>query len=337
VLAGTDRCRQLVCRHVGGGPSRLALALIAILALALVGPASAPAKTRQHPHAPYAIGAKTVTFVDTSRPTARNGTYPGAPSRTLSTLLLYPAKGDPAGPVVQNATPLREGRGHRFPLIVFSHGFTASGPAYQPVLEQFVRQGYVIAAPTFPLSNGNAPGGPALGDYVNQPADVSFVLTRTLRLARGHHFLAKSVDRRDIGVMGHSLGAITTLGVATNSCCLDRRIDAAAVWSGIELPFGTGTYFTKPTPPIMLVHGDADGTVPYAGGTGAYNQARPPKVLLTLLGGPHVFFRPPWIDPFVRTTTDFLDGYLKHRHGALRRLATDGTVPAATTIRLQLR
>jgi dienelactone hydrolase len=325
-------------RGVGGRAVRLALALVAAAVLALAGAASAPAKARQqHAHAPYAIGTRTLTFVDTSRPTAPNGSYAGAPSRTLPTLILYPTKGDPTKAPVANAAPLREDRRHRFPLIVFSHGLGASGPVYAPVLEQFVRQGYVIAAPTFPLSNGSAPGGADLGDYVNQPADVSFVLTRTLRLARGHGFLAKTVDRHEIGVMGHSLGAITTFGVATNSCCLDRRIDAAAEWSGIELPFGSGTFFTKPTPPLLLVHGNADGTVPYAGSTSAYNQAPPPKVLLTLLGGPHVFFTSPWFNPFVKTTTDFLNGYLKHRRSALRRLASDGTVAGATSIQLKLR
>jgi predicted dienelactone hydrolase len=322
---------------VGGTrPARLRpLALIAALALALVAPASAPAK--KAPRAPFGVGMRSVTFVDTSRPTQPNGSFPGAPSRTLSTLLLYPTNGDPTAPAVENAPPLRTGARHRFPLIVFSHGFGASGPAYRPVLEPFVRAGYVIAAPTFPLSSGGAPGGSQLGDYPNQPGDVSFVLTRTLRLARRHGFLAKTVDRHEIGVMGHSLGAITTLGVAANSCCLDRRIDAAAEWSGIELPFGSGTFFTKRTPPFLFVHGDADGTVPYGGSTSAYAQAPAPKVLLTLLGGPHVFFRPPWFDPFLRTTTDFLDGYLKHRHRALRRLATDGSVPGATSITLQLR
>lgn len=35
--------------------------------------------------------------------------------------------------------------------------------------------GHVVAAPTFPLSNGTAPGGPKLVDYVDQPAGVSFI------------------------------------------------------------------------------------------------------------------------------------------------------------------
>jgi dienelactone hydrolase len=314
---------------------RTALALAAALTLALVGPAAAPASKAAKP--PFGVGMRTVTFVDTSRPTQPNGSFPGAPSRTLRTLLLYPTKGDPSGPAVENAPPLRTGPRHRFSLIVFSHGFGASGPAYRPVLEPFVRAGYVIAAPTFPLSSGGAPGGSRLGDYVNQPGDVSFVLTSTLRLARHHGFLAKTVDRHEIGAMGHSLGAITTLGVAANSCCRDRRIDAAAEWSGIELPFLGGLFFATRTPPFMFTHGSADGTVPYVASMLAYGDAPPPKVLLTLLGAPHVFFRPPWFNPFVRTTTDFLDAYLKHRRAARRRLAADGSVQGVSSVSLQLR
>ena len=188
---------------------------------------------------------RSYTFVDRSRPTSANGTYPGAPSRTLPTLLLYPAVGDPNGPAVKDARPIRHGRG--FPLIVFSHGFTASGPAYAFLLEMFVREGYVIAAPTFPLSSGGAPGGPKLLDYVNQPADVSFVITQVLGLARHDPSLRRTIDRRHIGAFGHSLGAITTLGVATNSCCVDRRISAAVSFSGIELPFPEEP--TSPRPP----------------------------------------------------------------------------------------
>src|SRR5207248_3269789 len=121
--------------------------------------------------------------------------------------------------------------------------------------------GYVVAAPTFPLSNGNAPGGPNASDYVNQPADVSFVITRLLALDDDAP-LRREIDGKRIGVSGHSLGAITTLGVAANSAVQDRRIDAAVPISGLELPFGSGSFFSTPTPPLLLVHGTADGTVP---------------------------------------------------------------------------
>ena len=302
------------------------------LALGAPGATAAPATSAhlKHQSGPYAVGVRSYTFVDKTRPTARNNTYPGAPTRTLPTALYYPAKGDPTAAAVENARPVRRGRG--FPLIVFSHGFGATGPAYRIVLERFVREGYVVAAPTFPLSSGGAPGGARLGDYVNQPADVSFVVTRVLRLARrSANGLRRTIDGRHIGAAGHSLGAITTLGVAGNSCCLDRRIDAAVAWSGVQLPY-PGTFFSVPTPPLMLVHGTSDRTVPFAGSVAAYNAAPAPKALVTLVGGPHTFFLAPWYDPAVHSTTDFFDGFLKHERGAFRRLASDANVPGVASL-----
>ncbi len=313
------------------------LVACAIVVSASVLPASATARTRAVHNsrpAPYLVGMRSYTFVDASRPTAANGSFPGAPTRTLRTLLLYPAVGDPNGPAVANAKPIRRRDG--FPLIVFSHGFGASGPAYEFLLEQFVREGYVIAAPTFPLSSAGAPGGSDGGDYINQPGDVSFVLTSVLKVARMDPSLRRTIDRHDVGAFGHSLGAITTLGVATNSCCVDHRIRAAVSFSGIELPFPGGSFFATATPPLMLVHGDADGTVPYVGSVSAYGQAPAPKAFLTLHGAGHVPFRAPWLDPAVRSITDFLDGFLKHDHHALRRLASDGNVPGVASLQEDL-
>ncbi len=323
---------------------RIAIAIAAGALLACSGPGAAGASPRPvHPTgtgkpqgAPFAVGRRDYTFVDTSRPTSPNGSYPGAPSRTLKTMVLYPAEGDPAGPITADAKPIHRRRGHRFPLIVFSHGYLASGPAYAFLLARFVSRGYVVAAPTFPLSSGGAPGGPKGGDYVNQPADVSFVLTRVLRLARQGHGLRRTIDRGDIGAAGHSLGAITTLGVAANSCCLDRRIDAASEWSGALLPFPPGSLFPEATRPFLFVHGESDGTLPYGGSAAGYAQAPAPKAFLTLEDAPHVFFFDPWLEPFVGTTADFFDGFLKGKRRALRRMATDGNVPGVASLQADL-
>ena len=147
---------------------------------------------------------------------------------------------------------------------------------------------------------------------------------------------AGPIDRHDIGVAGHSLGAITTLGVAANSCCLDRRIDAASEWSGALLPFPGGSFFSEPTPPFLFVHGEADGTLAYSGSAAGYAQAPAPKAFLTVEDGPHVFFYGHWLEPFVNTTTDFFDGFLKRKRRALRRMATDGNVPGATSLQQDL-
>jgi pimeloyl-ACP methyl ester carboxylesterase len=286
--------------------------------------------------APYAVGLRSYTFVDTSRPTPPNGSYPGASSRTLPTLLVYPAEGDPAGPAVESAPPIEQGKS--FPLLVFSHGFGGNSMSRLVELnEPLVREGFVVAAPTFPLSSVGAPGGPTQADDANQPGDVSFVITQVLALARDDRTLGKTIDRHEIGVFGNSLGGTTTLGVATNSCCLDPRIDAAvSLWGGCCFPFPGGSYFSEPTPPLMLVHGTADQRVPYALSAFAYAQAPSPKAFLTLEGAPHNPFLSPWYDPTIRSVTDFLDGFLDHDPQAIRRLAGDGEVAGVASLQEDL-
>ena len=118
-------------------------------------------------------------------------------------------------------------------------------PPYRSALDLWVRRGYVVVAPTFPLSSGTAPGGPSLADYREQPPDVSFVISRVLRLAR-REGLGKTIDRRSIGVAGHSLGAVTSLALVANGCCRDRRVDAAVAWAPIRLAFA-GAWFAPRT------------------------------------------------------------------------------------------
>ena len=94
--------------------SGILLAVVAVLAAFFGGPASAK---------PYAVGERSYTFVDRSRSTPPNGSYAGASTRTLPTLVLYPA---------QKGKPVR--RRHGFPLIVFSHGIGATVPPYRSAL-----------------------------------------------------------------------------------------------------------------------------------------------------------------------------------------------------------
>ena len=309
-------------------PIVIILASITGLTTAGTAAAAGPVRsTRSHrtqdTDAVYAVGRTSLTFVDTTRPTDANNSYPGAPTRTLPVLVLYPAKGTP-GTVTDDATPSR--RHGPYPLFEFSHGFTANGPVYeQALLAQIASHGYVVVAPTFPLSSGGAPGGPKLTDYVNQPADVSFVISQMLRVSRRDGPLEGTVDRHEIAVGGHSLGAITTFGVTANDCCLDRRIDAAIPISGIELPFGTGAW-TYPELPRLYIHGDQDRTVPYAGSTNAFARASAPKFLLTLINGPHTPFLLAWKQPIIDTVVAFLDRYLKHDHRASRRMAAAGNI-----------
>jgi predicted dienelactone hydrolase len=283
---------------------------------------------------PFAVGERLLTFVDPSRPTAPNRGAPGKPDRTLETRVFYPAAGAAGGEPVVDAP--KRATGGPWPLVVFSHGFTANNNAYRNLIRWWAAAGYVVAAPTFPLSSRQAPGGPQLLDYRNQPADVSFVIDQLLRAsADASGPLAATIDVSRVGVAGHSLGGLTTFGVAFNDCCIDARVKVAIPMSGLELPFDAGSsYFPSgDDTPVLIIHGDADGTVPVAQGLHAFEQAHAPKYLLLLHGEDHVI---PFIGGrstpagslVIDASLDFLDRYLKGRKDGIARLraavATEG-------------
>jgi fermentation-respiration switch protein FrsA (DUF1100 family) len=310
--------------------------------------AAAPAKdgaTAVHDVATYAVGKAETTFVDTSRATAPNNSYPGDDTRTLLTTIYYPAKGTPAATAVDirptvDAPPLTASG--PYPLIVFSHGALARGVVYERQAAAWASAGYVVVAPDFPLSNTNAPGGASLtgavGDVENQPADDSFVIDQVLALNRDGSQgspLHQLVDPKRIGAAGHSNGAITTYGLVYTECCTDPRVKAAIAESGVAGIVDDAPYFQGKNTPLFILHGDDDPLVPYSAGQAAYDRAKAPKFFLTFLGADH-------INPFVGAaglqgtamldaTTDFWDRYLKGDRSALARMRKAATVPNETT------
>jgi dienelactone hydrolase len=273
----------------------------------------------------HAFGLLVEHLVDHSRSTPANGPDPAHSGRTLVTTVLFPAQGPATGRPVSGA--IADHAHGPYPLIVFAHGFGANVAGYLPLLEKWASAGFVVAAPLFPLTNSATPGGPDLSDYVHQPGDMSFVVTQMLhQSAAATGPLAGLVDPTEVGAAGHSLGGVTTLGLVANTCCLDRRIKAAVVMSGDPITFPAGTVDTAAAPPILLVHGNADPTVPYVSSIDVFNEAHPPKGLLTILGGNHESPVDPTGKAFgsvVRATTDFFDRYLRRDTAALGRLRHD--------------
>ena len=288
------------------------------------GPRHAPRKAAP----PFAVGVRVITFVDASR-TVR---YPGqGPQlRRLVTIVRYPVAGSPGHTDVPGAPPLRTAG--RFPLIIFGHGFAVTPGIYAPLLRYWARAGYVVAAPIFPLGNANAPGGPNESDLVNQPRDMSFVITSML--AAGGPF-AGLIDSRRIAVSGQSDGGDTALTAAYHSGFRDRRIGAAVILSGQEIPGVSGYDFPAGSPPLLATQGLAD-TINLPSTTFAFFAAAPPpKYLLTLPGAPHL---PPYTEEqpqlgiVERVTVDFLNGYLKRMPGALARMAAAANVPGTARL-----
>ncbi len=312
----------------------VAVALSAVATPVPVAAASRPLVVPGRSEAVYRVGIRTETFVDTTRPTAPHNGVPGAPTRTLRTIVLYPTRSRSVPGPVPDAPPVRG----RFPLVVVVHG-ASTGPASNvPVLEQVAAAGYVVVMPKFPLTGEGTPGGPDPADYVNEPADVSFVIDALLGLTHDRHSVYQhTINGHRIAVLGLSLGGSAALALGYDTCCIDRRIDAVVSVSGAKafpgLPEFPGTYSYPPTP-LLLVRGAPpfDFAAPLS--APIFAEAHAPKFLLTVTNGVHV---PLLVNDAggrtsLRAVTAFFDRYLKSRHRALGVLLDQGQDPSIATL-----
>ena len=282
------------------------------------------------PVAAYGVGEIVVRYRDPTRRVhlAHGRTVP----RELTTLIRYPAAanasaGDQFGAAAA-AGP--------FPLIVFAHGFDSDPGPYAPLLRAWVQAGYVVAAPIFPRTNHHAPGGADEDDLVNQPADLSLVITRILAAgAAPTGILSGRVSPDEIAVAGHSDGGSTALAAAYNSRFFDSRIRAAIILAGAHITGVHGYTYPPPSPPLLAVMGTADTSNQPRYTLAFFRPARQPKYLLTLIRAAHeppYTYEQPQLGIVERTSTAFLDRYLQREPRAGARITADGDVSGISTI-----
>jgi len=191
----------------------------------------------------------------------------------------------------------------RFPLIIFSHGLGGCGTQSLFLTEALARQGYVVAAPDHADArcrvngsggNSSAWDEPSVFDptswtaatYANRRNAVELVISRLLSGGWG-----QVSDPSQIGVVGHSLGGYTALGVAGGwRSWRDNRIKAALLCSPYALPFSIQETLSGVHVPLMYQGADFDAgiTPSLEGPTGAYQMSHAPKYFVKLRGGGHL-------------------------------------------------
>ena len=164
------------------------------------------------------------------------------------------------------------------PLIVFGHGLWGHPRLFTRLFGRWAAAGFVVAAPTFPHTNGDKSPPYLVEDVVNQPADVSFVIDELLGRELG--------DPDRIGVGGHSLGAETALAAGLVPGHADPRIRAVVAVAGA---LAHPSFMTRPLRalPLLLVQGGEDKDYRRREMQAVFEAAQEPKVLATIAGAGH--------------------------------------------------
>jgi predicted dienelactone hydrolase len=193
---------------------------------------------------PYRVEHRTRTFVDRSRP--QDERRPDRGPRRLTTSIWFPVAA--AG---------------SHPLVLYSHGFLANRGGGTYLAEYLASRGYVVVAPDHPLTRRWGRGGPRLGDVVNQPADLRFLVDQMLSPDGSARPFPGAIDPERIAVLGLSLGGLTTTLTAFHPRLRDPRIVAAVSIAGPMTMFEPAFFATAPVP-FLMIAGSADVIIDYA-------------------------------------------------------------------------
>lgn len=253
-----------------------------------------------HASTPRVVGLARCTFYDPTRPITNYLTGVTTVGRRLVTEIRYPAARGSASRDNQGAPALRRRGG--YPIVFFAEGFDVTPDVYAPLLDAWVRAGFVVVAPIFPDTNGEAVAEEkslfsAEDDNVNEPGDMTFVTQQVLGAAvaptRVCRVLDGLVDPAKAVLAGQSDGGNVVAGLSYDSqftpllAHVTYPYRAVAVLSGAEMA-RTGSYAVGPgAPPMLVVQSDADQCNPPVDSQALYNVVPITQKWFLLLHGFH--------------------------------------------------
>ncbi len=251
------------------------LVLVLISAYLLTMPESLPEDSNSAQWlrpGPFSVGVADTVFVDESRGTTANNEAPSIASRTFATSIWYPEDGE-----------------GNYPLVLHSHGFVSERSDLAYVAQHLASYGYVVAAANFPLTSGATAGGPNANDLVNQPTDVSFLIDSVLNLSGGEKPFAGNIDASRIGLMGYSLGGLTTSLATFHPRLRDERIKAAVSIAGPSAGL-VSKFYESTAIPFMMIAGTLDALIDFDANAVVIPERVRNSVLVEISGGTHLGF-----------------------------------------------
>jgi uncharacterized protein len=195
---------------------------------------------------------------------------------------------------------------HARALVVYFHGNGGNLSVWLPVLAAIHRQGYAVRAfdyRGYGLSSGS-PGERGL--YADVEAALEW---------------AAADDRAPTIYWGRSLGTAMAAYAATR-----RRPDGLILEAGFpdawslvrgsplallalfsSYRFPTASYARRAGCPVLVMHGDADGVIPFALGRALFDRIPEPKRFVTIRGGDHNDASPADPDAYWSAVRAFVD------------------------------
>jgi predicted dienelactone hydrolase len=223
----------------------------------------------------------------------------------------------------------------KWPLLVFSHGFGGCAKQSTFLTEYLAEKGYIVIAPDHAdaeCRKNRLIGGGKLAETRQWPEkpfrnpetwtdkteadrkdDVLFAVSSML----DDRQYAPYVDVERMGLIGHSLGGYTVLGIAGAwPSWKDKRFKAVLVLSPFISPFLRGKSLKNIDVPVMYQGGTKDTQITplIKRRGGGYDQTPVPKYFLEFTGAGHFSFTElerGYHDIIRRTALDFMDKYVK--------------------------
>jgi predicted dienelactone hydrolase len=247
----------------------------------------------------------------------------------------------------------------KYPVIVFSHGAWSSKDEYQPLVQHWAAQGYVILQPNHAdsVSLGERPRSmESFKGWPDRARDIHLLLDRLDEIARKVPEAGRRMDRERIGMSGHSYGGQTTQLIAGyrigKESFRDERVQAAILLAPPGgVPSDTPESWADIEIPLLTITGDVDTSKrtgrDYTWRMDAYEHASSKDdYLIVIAGADHLLGGisqsrqsgrravpevPEQLALVRDATTKFWDAYLKGDADARADVESGGAIERATT------